>query len=123
MRLMLFLGMFLGLVAAHAQTFPTRALRVIVPQPPGGGFDMVARTLAEPLATLLGQPVLVENRSGGGTVVGTDVVAKGDADGYTILLGASANLVLSAGLYSKLPYNPRSDFAPVGIGASFSYTL
>ena len=81
---------------AAAQGYPNRPLRVIVPQPPGGGFDMVARTLAEPLATLLGQPVLVENRPGGGTVVGTDVVAKGDADGYTILLGASANLVLSA---------------------------
>ena len=107
---------------AAAQGYPNRPLRVIVPQPPGGGFDMVARTLAEPLATLLGQPVLVENRPGGGTVVGTDVVAKGDADGYTILLGASANLVLSAGLYSKLPYNPRSDFAPVGIAATFSYS-
>lgn len=123
MRLMLFLGMFLGLVAAHAQTFPTRALRVIVPQPPGGGFDMVARTLSEPFATLLGQPVIVENRPGGGTVVGTEVVAKADADGYTVLLGASANLVLSAGLYSKLPYNPKTDFTPVGIAATFSYTL
>src|SRR5687767_11873792 len=123
MRLMVFLGMFLGLVAAHAQTFPTRALRVIVPQPPGGGFDMVARTLSEPFATLLGQPVIVENRPGGGTVVGTEVVAKADADGYTVLLGASANLVLSAGLYSKLPYNPKTDFTPVGIAATFSYTL
>jgi len=120
MRLMLFLGMFLGLVAAHAQTFPTRALRVIVPQPPGGGFDMVARTLSEPFATLLGQPVIVENRPGGGTVVGTEIVAKADADGYTVLLGASANLVLSAGLYRKLPYNPKTDFTPVGIAATFA---
>jgi tripartite-type tricarboxylate transporter receptor subunit TctC len=115
--------MLLGLAAAHAQTFPTRPLRVIVPQPPGGGFDMVARTLSEPFATLLGQPVVVENRPGGGTVVGTDLVAKADADGYTVLLGASANLVLSAGLYSKLPYNPKTDFTPVGIAATFSYTL
>ena len=123
MRLIAFLGMLLGLAAAHAQTFPTRPLRVIVPQPPGGGFDMVARTLSEPFATLLGQPVVVENRPGGGTVVGTDLVAKADADGYTVLLGASANLVLSAGLYSKLPYNPKTDFTPVGIAATFSYTL
>jgi tripartite-type tricarboxylate transporter receptor subunit TctC len=122
MRLIGILLLLLSTVAG-AQTYPTRALRVVVPQPPGGGFDMVARTLAEPLATLLGQPVLVENRPGGGTVVGTDMVAKADADGYTILLGASANLVLSAGLYSKLPYNPRTDFTPVGIGATFSYTL
>jgi tripartite-type tricarboxylate transporter receptor subunit TctC len=110
-------------VHAQAQTFPNRPLRVIVPQPPGGGFDMVARTLSDPFATLLGQPVVVENRPGGGTVVGTDIVAKADADGYTVLLGASANLVLSAGLYSKLPYDPKSDFTPVGIAATFSYTL
>jgi tripartite-type tricarboxylate transporter receptor subunit TctC len=108
---------------AGAQTYPARALRVIVPQPPGGGFDMVARTLSEPLASLLGQSVIVENRPGGGTVVGTDVVAKADADGYTLLLGASANLVLSAGLYRKLPYDPKTDFTPVGIAATFSYTL
>jgi tripartite-type tricarboxylate transporter receptor subunit TctC len=108
---------------ASAQTYPARPLRVIVPQPPGGGFDMVARTLSEPLASLLGQSVIVENRPGGGTVVGTDVVAKADADGYTLLLGASANLVLSAGLYSKLPYDPKNDFTPVGIAATFSYTL
>jgi tripartite-type tricarboxylate transporter receptor subunit TctC len=108
---------------ANAQTFPTRPLRVVVPQPPGGGFDMVARTLSEPLAALLGQPVIVENRPGGGTVVGTDVVAKADADGYTLLLGASANLVLSAGLYKKLPYDPKADFIPVGLAAKFSYTL
>ena len=116
----------LGLAAclgAGAQNFPNRPLRVIVPQPPGGGFDMVARTLSDPFAALLGQPVVVENRPGGGTVVGTELVAKSDPDGYTVLLGASANLVLSAGLYSKLPYDPKSDFTPVGIAATFSYTL
>jgi tripartite-type tricarboxylate transporter receptor subunit TctC len=109
--------------AAAAQTYPSRPLRVIVPQPPGGGFDMVARTLSDPLASLLGQPVIVENRPGGGTVVGTELAAKADADGYTLLLGASANLVLSAGLYRKLPYDPKTDFTPVGIAATFSYTL
>lgn len=108
---------------ANAQSYPSRPLRVIVPQPPGGGFDMVARTLSDPLAALLGQSIIVENRPGGGTVVGTDAVAKADADGYTLLLGASANLVLSAGLYSKLPYDPKADFTPVGIAATFSYTL
>src|SRR5207247_10210790 len=82
----------LGVCTVGAQTFPSKPLRVIVPQPPGGGFDLVARTLSEPLAALLGQPVVVENRPGGGTVVGTDVVAKAEPDGHTILLGASANL-------------------------------
>lgn len=106
-----------------AQTFPSKALRVIVPQPPGGGFDLVARTLAEPLAALLGQPVVVENRPGGGTIVGTDLVAKAEPDGYTLLLGASANLVFTPGLYRNLPYDPKADFTSLGIAAGFGYTL
>jgi tripartite-type tricarboxylate transporter receptor subunit TctC len=122
-RLLSLAGALVLATVALAQSYPARPLRVIVPQPPGGGFDMVARTLSDPLASLLGQSIIVENRPGGGTVVGTDVVAKSDADGYTLLLGASANLVLSAGLYSKLPYDPRSDFTPLGIAATFSYTL
>ncbi len=108
---------------AVAQTYPNRPLRVIVPQPPGGGFDLVARTLSEPLGALLGQPVIVENRPGGGTTVGTEIVAKAEADGYTLLLGASANLVFSAGLYRKLPYDPKAHFVPVGLAAGFAYTL
>lgn len=109
--------------SALAQAFPSRALRVVVPQPPGGGFDLVARTLAEPLGAALGQAVVVENRPGGGTVTGTDAVAKADADGYTILLGASANLVLSAGLYKSLPYDPKADFRALGIAGAFTYTM
>ena len=121
MRLILLLVFLCG--NAFAQSFPSRPLRVVVPQPPGGGFDLVARTLAEPLAVLLGQPVIVENRPGGGTVIGTDMAAKADADGYTLLLGASANLAFTPGLYSKLPYDPKKDFVPVGLAAAFSYTL
>jgi tripartite-type tricarboxylate transporter receptor subunit TctC len=94
-----------------------------VPQPPGGGFDTVARTLAEPFAAQLGQPVVVENRPGGGTLIGTEAVAKAEPDGHTLLLGASANLVLSAGLYRNLPYDPRADFAALGLAAGFGYTL
>jgi tripartite-type tricarboxylate transporter receptor subunit TctC len=108
--------------AATAQTYPSRVVKIVVPQPPGGGFDAVARTLSEPLAAQLGQPVIVENRPGGGAVVGTEAVAKADADGYTLLLGASANLTLNPALYAKLPYDPR-DFVPVGLAATFSYTL
>jgi tripartite-type tricarboxylate transporter receptor subunit TctC len=97
-------------------------VRVVVPQPPGGGFDAVARTLSEPFSQLLGQPVIVENRPGGGTFVGTEAVAKADPDGYTLLVGASANLALNPGLYEKLPYDPK-DFVPIGLAATFSYTL
>lgn len=109
--------------AVFAQGYPNRAIRVIVPQPPGGGFDLVARVLAEPLAKLLGQPVLVENRPGAGMLVGTESAAKAEADGYTILLGAKPNLAFNAGLYEKLPYDPRSDFVPVGLATINLYTL
>jgi tripartite-type tricarboxylate transporter receptor subunit TctC len=120
MILALALAAWLG--AAAAQTFPSRVVRVVVPQPPGGGFDAVARTLSEPFSQLLGQPVIVENRPGGGTFVGTEAVAKADPDGYTLLVGASANLALNPGLYEKLPYDPK-DFVPIGLAATFSYTL
>src|SRR5688500_9638000 len=109
-------------LAVHAQAFPSRVVKVAVPQPPGGGFDAVARTMAEPLAQQLGQPVIVENRPGAGTIVGTEAVAKAEPDGYTLLLGASANLALNPGLYRKLPYDPK-DFKVVGLAATFSYTL
>jgi tripartite-type tricarboxylate transporter receptor subunit TctC len=109
-------------MAAAGQGFPNRVVKVVVPQPPGGGFDAVARTMADPLSRQLGQPVIVENRPGAGTIVGTEAVAKADPDGYTLLLGASANLALNPGLYKKLPYDPK-DFKVVGLAATFSYTL
>jgi len=114
------LGLFC--MAAAGQGFPNRVVKVVVPQPPGGGFDAVARTMADPLSRQLGQPVIVENRPGAGTIVGTEAVAKADPDGYTLLLGASANLALNPGLYKKLPYDPK-DFKVVGLAATFSYTL
>jgi tripartite-type tricarboxylate transporter receptor subunit TctC len=108
---------------AIGQDYPTRPVKVIVPQPPGGGFDLTARTVSEPLAALLGQPVVVENRPGSGTLVGTEIAAKADPDGYTLLLGALANIALNPGLYHKLPYDSRRDFVPIGLVASFPYTL
>jgi tripartite-type tricarboxylate transporter receptor subunit TctC len=120
---LIFIALLALTTSAVAQTYPSKPLRVIVPQPPGGGFDLVARTLSEPLAALLGQPVVVENRPGGGTVIGTDAVARAEPDGYTLLLGASANLAFTPGLYKELPYNPKTDFVPLGLAAGFSYTL
>jgi tripartite-type tricarboxylate transporter receptor subunit TctC len=108
--------------AALAQSYPNRPIRVIVPQPPGGGFDLVARTLAEPLSRVMGNPVVVENRPGAGMLVGTEAVAKAEPDGYTLLLGAKPNLAFNAGLYAKLPYDPK-DFVPVGLATFNPYTL
>ena len=123
MRIGLFMIALLFSLVCEGQGFPSRPLRVIVPQPPGGGFDTVARTLAEPFAARLGQAVIVENRPGSGTLVGTEAVATADADGYTLLLGASANIAFNPGLYAKLPYDPKADFVPVGLGAAITYTL
>jgi len=109
--------------SAQAPAYPSQPVRLIVPQPPGGGFDAVARLLAEKLAPLLGQPVVVENRAGSGTVVGTDAVAKAAPDGYTLLLGGLSNIALNPGLYPKLAYEPLRDFRPVGLAVSYSYTL
>ena len=108
---------------AYAQSYPNRPIRVIVPQPPGGGFDLVARVIAEPLARVMGNPVVVDNRPGAGMLLGTEEAAKADADGYTILLGAKPNLAFNAGLYDRLPYDPRTDFVPVGIATFNPYTL
>jgi tripartite-type tricarboxylate transporter receptor subunit TctC len=109
---------------ALAQTgYPSRALRVIVPQPPGGGFDFVARLLAERLGKVLGQSVVVENRTGSGTLVGTDLAAKAAPDGYTLLMGSVSNLALNMGLYNNLSYDSLRDFEPVGLAVSYSYTL
>ena len=118
-----FLVMLLFSSSALAQGYPSRPLRVIVPQPPGGGFDLVARTIAEPLARVMNNPVLVENRPGAGMLVGTEAAAKSEPDGYTILLGAKPNLAFNAGLYTKLPYDPKLDFVPVGIATFNAYTL
>ena len=106
-----------------AGAFPDQPIKIIVPQPAGGGFDTVARVLAERLAPRLGQPVVVDNRPGAGTLVGTQAAATAPADGYTLLLGGLSNIALNPGLYEKLAYDPLKDFVPVGLAVSWSYTL
>lgn len=121
--ILVLMAMPLAVVPAVAQTYPDRPIKIIVPQPPGGGFDTVARILSDRLAPLLGQAVVVENRTGAGTLVGTEAAAKAPADGYTLLLGALSNMALNPGLYAKLPYDPLKDFTPIGLAVSWSYTL
>jgi tripartite-type tricarboxylate transporter receptor subunit TctC len=119
-------GSLLPGASAQAQAqdaYPNRALKVIAPQPPGGGFDFVARLLADRLAIQLKQPVIVENRTGSGTLIGTDAAAKAPPDGYTLLTGSVSNLAMNPGLYTKLPYDPLGDFETVGLAVSYSYTL
>jgi tripartite-type tricarboxylate transporter receptor subunit TctC len=98
---------------AHAQTYPSKPVRMIVPYPPGGGNDTFGRLFAAKLGERTGQPFLVENRPGAGTMIGTEAAAKSAPDGYTILLSSIATHALSPNLYSRVPYDPIKDFAPI----------
>ncbi|MBU8541134.1 Bug family tripartite tricarboxylate transporter substrate binding protein [Falsiroseomonas tokyonensis] len=113
-----------GLAApALAQTWPDRPLRVIVPFPPGGSNDIIARQMAEALRERLGQPVIVENRAGAGGNVGADTVAKAAPDGLTLLLTAPGPLAINEHLFRSIPFNPQRDFAPVALVASVPIVL
>ena len=99
--------------AAMAQSWPAKPVRIVVPYPPGGGLDFFARVAAPKLQEVLGQQVVVENRTGAGGMVGADSVAKAAPDGYTMLLASSAELTISQHLYPKMAYDAIRDFAPV----------
>jgi tripartite-type tricarboxylate transporter receptor subunit TctC len=98
--------------AAHAADYPSRSIRVVVPFSPAGAVDGPMRLIAQELGKRLGQAVVVENKPGAGATIGTDVVAKAPPDGYTLLLASQTNAI-SATLYSKLPFDPIEDFAPI----------
>lgn len=104
-------------VFSQTENYPSRPVRFIVPLPPGGGADLVARVVAERLSKNLNQQVLVDNRAGGGTVIGADLAAKSSADGYTLLLGTATTHAINASLVKKLPYDPIRDFAPISLVA------
>jgi len=97
-----------------SQSFPSKPLRFIVPVPPGGANDTLTRAIAVPLANALGRPVIVDNRPGGNTITGTDVLAKSPPDGHTLLMAPSAHTV-NAHLYASLPYDPIRDFEPIAL--------
>ncbi|WP_042875891.1 Bug family tripartite tricarboxylate transporter substrate binding protein [Cupriavidus necator] len=99
--------------AASSGTYPTKPIRFVVPYPPGGPTDLMARLLQASMQSRLGVPVVVENRAGAGGNIGTDVVAKAAPDGYTILLAASGPMAVNPTLYRNLPFNPQADLAPV----------
>jgi tripartite-type tricarboxylate transporter receptor subunit TctC len=112
------------LPSAYAQTaYPNKIVKVVIPQPPGGGFDFVGRLLADRMGKQMGQGFVVENKPGSGTLIGTDFVAKSAPDGYTLLTGSVSNIALNPGLYRSLPYDSLKDFEPLGLAVSYSYTL
>ena len=115
-----------GMVAcapAPAQDYPTRSITLIVPYPAGGGVDALARVVAEKLSVALGQQVVVDNRAGGSALVGTRAVIKSPPDGYTLFLGHTGSIAINPNLYTNAGFDPRKDFAPIGLIASMQVVL
>ena len=102
--------------AQDAKDYPAKPIRVIVPYPPGGGTDVVARIVADPLGAALGQPIIIDNRGGAAGNLGTDLAAKAAPDGYTLLLTLSSHTI-NPKLYDKLPFDVERDFAPISLVA------
>jgi len=108
---------------AFAQPYPNRPIRLIVPFPPGGGTDLVARTVGQKLSESLGQPVVIENRGGAQGNIGTALAAKAAPDGYTIVLGEAGTLAINPNLYTNVGYHPQKDFAPISLITRQPYLL
>ena len=112
------LGLALAAVAvqpAIAQQYPMRPIRLIVPYPPGGPTDFTARIVGQKLSQFVGQQVVVDNRPGAGTIIGSELVARGAPDGYTLLFGTGGGTFLAPLMLPKVPYDPQKDFAPVAM--------
>src|SRR5262245_486539 len=101
-----------------AQAYPVKPIHFVVPFPPGGGNDTVARAIAQQMSATLGQPVVIDNRPGAGGSVGAEVVAKAPADGYTLFLAGVGSHATNPNLHARLPYDPVRDFAPITLVAS-----
>ena len=113
------------LVAGHAaaQGYPGRPIRLVVPSAPGGSLDVLARVVGQRLSESVDQPVIVDNRAASSGTVGSELVAKAPADGYTVLLGSIANMTVAPAMYTKPPYDPVQDFSHIGLWVTFPLVL
>ena len=98
-----------------AQDYPSRPIRFVVPQAAGGSTDILSRLVGQKIGEALGQPLVVENRAGANGIIGAEIVSKAPADGYTLLVGGTGTIAINPSLYSKLPYDPLKQFAPVAL--------
>ena len=114
-----------SLLTSHAiaQGFPSKPIKLVVPFPPGGGTDIIAREIANKVATQQGWTIVIDNKPGSGGNLGVDVAAKAAPDGYTLVIGQTSNLAINPTLYAKLPYNPEKDLAAIGLVASAPLVL
>ena len=113
LRLLSAMGWLLAVTSVHAQTYPTRPLRMIVPYPPGASVDFTARLMGHRLNDALKQTVVIDNRGGGGGVIATELAARAAPDGYTLFFGTPASLCVSPAMQQKIPYDTLRDFAPI----------
>ena len=109
--------------AARADEYPSHPIRLVVPYAAGGGADSVARIVAKRVAETIGQPIVIENRGGGGSIIGTELVKNASPDGYTLLLGQSGPISINPAVYKDLPYDPQRDFAPISMTTSYPYIM
>jgi tripartite-type tricarboxylate transporter receptor subunit TctC len=109
--------------SAVAQEYPNKPLRLIVPFPPGGGNDILARAVGQRLSDIIGQQIIVDNRGGAGGLIGAELAAKAVPDGYTLFLASIGNLAFTPALHARLPYDPVRDFAPVTLLATSAFIL
>jgi len=109
--------------AARADDYPSHPIRLVVPYAAGGGADSVARVIAKRVGETIGQPIVIENRGGAGSIIGTELVNKSAPDGYTLLMGQSGPISINPAVYKSLPYDPLKDFAPVAMTTSYPYIM
>ena len=112
-RLIVVAASLVALAPPAAAQYPTRPIRFVAPFPPGGGVDIVARTVGEKLSPRLGQPIVIENRPGAGATIGTELAAKSTPDGYTVLIAPIGGIAIAQSYYRKIGYDLRRDFAPI----------
>src|ERR1700747_2038165 len=109
--------------SVQADDYPARPIRLIVPFAAGGAADSVARIIGKRVGDALGQTFVIEDRGGGGGIIGTERVKNADADGYTLWLGQSGPISINPGIYAKLSYDPEKDFAPITMMTSYPYIV
>lgn len=109
--------------AARADDYPSRPIRLVVPYAAGGGADSVARIIAKRVSETIGQAIVIENRGGAGSIIGTELVNKAGPDGYTLLMGQSGPISINPAVYKNLPYDPLKDFAPVTMTTAYPYLM
>ena len=108
---------------AHAQDYPNRPVKIVVPFPAGGGTDALTRFAARGMEQRLGQPFIIENRGGAGTTLGATAVARAEPDGYTIMVGTASTFAAAPGIYKRLAYDPAKDFSPIMLFATVPFVL